>query len=218
MQDQPRFKPYQPSRLFADQRSARPIPEGTVARGHLRNDMMLYTGRTAPANTEQVVPPAAQASSGQGTGFDPGLATEFPFQITKDVIERGRMKFEQFCTPCHGYLGNGRGMIVQRGLTPPPSFHIDRLRTAPVGHFFDVITNGYGAMYSYAARVHTNDRWAIIAYIRALQFSQRASAADVPPDKMGEAREDQQQEQHPGEIQPRPPQPTQPRPKPGVAR
>jgi mono/diheme cytochrome c family protein len=109
-------------------------------------------------------------------------ATDFPFPVTSDVLARGQERYDIYCTPCHGYAGYGDGVIVQRGLTPPPSFHSDRLRAAPVGHFFDVITNGFGVMYSYGDRVQPEDRWAIAAYIRALQLSQDATLDDVPPD------------------------------------
>jgi mono/diheme cytochrome c family protein len=106
-----------------------------------------------------------------------------PPPLTMALLERGQERFRIYCTPCHSELGDGHGMIVQRGFPPPPSYHIDRLRTAPVGHFYDVITNGYGAMYSFADRVQPQDRWAIASYIRALQKSQHATAADLPPDR-----------------------------------
>jgi mono/diheme cytochrome c family protein len=108
------------------------------------------------------------------------VADTFPFPITRKDLDRGRERFNIYCTPCHDYTGSGHGMIVQRGFPAPPSYHIDRLRQAPVGHFFDVITNGSGTMYSYAARVSPEDRWRIVAYIRALQLSQKASVDDVP--------------------------------------
>jgi len=130
-----------------------------VALGNLRTDPLLYAG----------------LENGQP-------AATFPFTITQTVLQQGQERYNIFCTPCHGYDGYGKGMIVQRGFSPPPSFHQDRLRTAPVGHFFDVITNGYGAMYSYGDRIPPADRWAIIAYIRALQLSQDAKLADVPPE------------------------------------
>jgi mono/diheme cytochrome c family protein len=160
MAQQPSYRAYQPSELFADGASARPLPADTVARGELRADTLLFTGKDA-------------------NGQD---ATEFPFPITRAVLERGRQRFEIYCTPCHGYTGDGDGIVVQRGFTPPPSYHSDRLRQAPVGHFFDVVTNGFGSMPSYAAQVTVPDRWAIVAYIRALQLSQAAPLADVPPD------------------------------------
>jgi hypothetical protein len=114
----------------------------------------------------------------------------FPFPITRQVLERGRDRYNIYCTPCHDYTGSGRGMIVQRGFPPPPSYPIERLRQAPVGHFFDVITNGYGAMYSYKARIPPADRWAIVAYIRALQMSQHATLEDVPPEERAKLLKD----------------------------
>ncbi len=157
MHVQPRYSPMDPSPFFDDGRSARPLVEGTIPRGHLRLDDQLYTGKV--------------------NGKD---AETFPFPITQDVLERGRERFNIFCTPCHDRTGNGNGMIVQRGFRHPPSYHIDRLRTAPVGHFFDVITNGFGGMYSFASRIPPKDRWAIIAYIRALQLSEGAKLSDLP--------------------------------------
>lgn len=160
MAQQPSYRPYQPSELFADGTSARPQPADTVARGQLRDDTLLFTGK-------------------DGGGQD---ATEFPFPITRAVLDRGRQRFEIYCTPCHGYTGDGDGIVVQRGFTAPPSYHSDRLRQAPVGHFFDVVTNGFGSMPGYATQVTVPDRWAIVAYIRALQLSQAAPLADVPPE------------------------------------
>jgi mono/diheme cytochrome c family protein len=158
MHIQPKYLPLAKTDFFGDGRSERPVVEGTVARGHLRLDEHLYTGKV----------------NGQ-------LATTFPFPITRKDLERGRERFNIYCTPCHDASGTGRGMIVQRGFPAPPSYHIQRLREAPVGHFFDVITNGLGNMYPYASRVTPEDRWRIIAYIRALQLSQFATLADVPP-------------------------------------
>jgi hypothetical protein len=157
MHVQPKYRPLDPSPFFDDQRSERPVMPGTVARGRLRIDEQLYTGK-----------------------INGVLADTFPFPITRQDLERGRQRYDIYCSPCHGYTGDGRGMIVQRGFPAPPSYHIDRLRSAPVGHFFDVITNGYGTMHSYAARVPTEDRWRITAYIRALQLSENASINDVP--------------------------------------
>lgn len=157
MHVQPKYLPEDPSNFFDDGRSERqPVP-GTVARGQLRLDELLYTGKV-----------------------DGVEAKEFPFPITRADLERGRERFNIYCTPCHDYTGSGHGIIVQRGFPPPPSFHIDRLRAAPPGHFFDVMTNGDGAMYSYASRVEPEDRWRIAAYIRALQLSQHATIEDVP--------------------------------------
>jgi cytochrome c553 len=158
MHVQPKHQPLEPSTFFDDGRSARPLVEGTVARGHLRIDEHLYTGKV--------------------NGVD---AETFPFPVTRAVLERGRERFNIFCSPCHDRTGTGNGMIPQRGFRHPPSYHIDRLRKAPVGHFFDVITNGFGAMYSFASRIPARDRWAIVAYIRALQLSENATQADVPP-------------------------------------
>jgi mono/diheme cytochrome c family protein len=159
MEVQPKYQPLQASTFFANGASARPVVPNTVARGQAITDTLLYEG------------------------MDKGApATEFPFPVTDEVLARGQARFNIFCTPCHGYSGYGDGIVVQRGLTPPPSFHTDRLRKAPVGYFFNVITNGFGTMYSYADRVPPEDRWAIIAYIRALQLSQNATLNDVPPD------------------------------------
>jgi len=158
MHVQPKYKPLDPSTFFDDGRSARPEVPGTVARGHLRTDEFLYTGKV---NGEP--------------------ADAFPFPVTREVLERGRERYNIYCSPCHDYTGSGRGMVVQRGFPPPPSYHIERLVKAPAGHFFEVMSNGYGAMYSYASRVTPEDRWAIVAYIRALQLSQHATLEDVPP-------------------------------------
>jgi hypothetical protein len=160
MVQQPSYRPFQPSDQFADGTSARPLPADTVARGHLRDDTLLFTG----------------SINGQP-------ADEFPFPVTREVLDRGRQRFDVYCLPCHGYLGDGDGMVVQRGFSPPPSFHTDRLRQAPVGHFFDVMSNGTGSMPSYAAQLTAPDRWAIAAYIRALQLSQHATIEDVPADQ-----------------------------------
>ena len=164
MHDQPKYIPLRPTTFFQDGRSARPIIEGTVARGHLNEDVAYYTGRDA---------------SGK-------LVTEFPFPVTKEVLLRGQERFNVYCTPCHDQTGSGDGMVTQRGFRHPPSYHIDRLRQAPVGHFYDVITNGLGAMQDYASQVQPADRWAIAAYIRALQLSQGATINDVPADARGQ--------------------------------
>jgi mono/diheme cytochrome c family protein len=164
MQDQPKYIPLRPSEFFADGRSARPLVEGTVARGHLNDDALFYTGM----------------------GPDGKPADTFPFPVTKEVIERGQQRFNVYCAPCHDRLGNGDGMIVRRGYRKPPSYHIDRLRKAANGYFFDVITNGFGAMPDYAAQIPPADRWAIVAYVRALQLSRTASINDVPADARGQ--------------------------------
>ncbi len=157
MHDPPRYRPLAASEFFADGRASRPRIADTVARGQLRLDEALYKGRTGGE-----------------------LVDRIPIQVTRATLERGRERFDIFCSVCHGQLGDGDGMVVQRGFRPPPSFHLDRLRRRPVGHYFDVMTNGFGAMASYASRVPVEDRWAIAAYIRALQLSQNATIDDVP--------------------------------------
>ncbi len=161
MQNQPKFIPLRQSDFYASGRSARPLEAHTIARGQLHEDTYLYTGKVGAA-----------------------LGTVFPFPVTAEVLNRGRQRFDIFCAPCHSRLGDGNGMIAQRGFRRPPSFHIDRLRAAPVGHFFDVITNGFNAMPDYAQQIPARDRWAIIAYIRALQLSQHATPADAPPGQL----------------------------------
>lgn len=157
MHDQPRFKPLARSDFYADMRSARPPVEGTVARGEWHEDSYFYTGKV---------------------GNQPGDA--IPFPVTEQVLARGQERFNIYCSPCHSRLGDGNGMIVQRGFRPPPSYHTDRLRKAPLGYFYGVITNGFGAMPEYASQIPPRDRWDVVAYIRALQLSQNATAADVP--------------------------------------
>ena len=163
MHDAPRYEPLEASTFFGDGQSSRPLLAGTVARGLLRDDDHLYTGKV------------------QGV-----LAETFPMPVTEDVMARGQERFDVFCSVCHGRTGVGDGMIVQRGFRQPPSLHEARLRDAPVGYFFDVITNGFGAMQDMAAQVPVTDRWAIAAYIRALQVSQSATEADVPADRRPE--------------------------------
>ena len=160
MGSQPKYLPLAPGNLFPNGQSAQPPVADTVARGHLQDDTARYTGKDGNA-----------------------AVTTFPYTVTKDVLLRGEERFNIFCAPCHGRTGVGNGLIVQRGFSAPPTFHQDRLRNAPVGHFFDVITNGYGVMPSYAEQIPVNDRWAIIAYIRSLQLSQHATINDVPPDE-----------------------------------
>ena len=158
------YKAMDASPLFADGSSARPLPPGTVVRGQARTNSELYAGTT-------------------DGGY---LTVEIPVRVTPELLQRGQDRFNIYCAACHGRDGYGRGMIVQRGFTHPPSYHTDLLRNAPIGHFFDVITNGKGAMYSYASRVASEDRWAIAAYIRVLQLSQFAKTADVPADAKSE--------------------------------
>jgi len=165
MHDQPKYTAYKASDFFADHRSARPLLEGTIAQGQLNDDELLYAGRV----------------NGQPS-------TVFPFAIDAAVMQRGRERYNIFCSPCHGLTGDGDGMVVQRGYRRPPSFHIDRLRQAPPGHIFDVMTNGFGAMPDYAAQIPVRDRWAIAAYMRALQLSQYAAVAELSPQAQGQLR------------------------------
>jgi hypothetical protein len=155
MYKQPKFKPYQENDFFADKRSVRPLVEGTVARGKIDDHLNLGMVDGKPVS-------------------------EFPFPITRKEIERGMNRFNIYCTPCHSRTGDGWGMVVQRGLKRPPSFHEPRLKAAPISHFFNVITNGIGMMSGYAAQIKPEDRWAIIAYVRALQQSQDGRLSDVP--------------------------------------
>ena len=157
MSRQPKYKPLSGSDFFGDGGMARPAVDGTVARGHQRTDKRFFTGKVNGV-----------------------LLVSMPLTVTREVLERGRQRYDIFCSPCHGRVGDGTGMVVQRGLRRPPSYHIDRLRVAPDGHFFDAMTNGFGAMPSYASRIEPRDRWAITAYIRALQLSQATKVQDVP--------------------------------------
>jgi hypothetical protein len=158
MHVQPRQNPLSRSDFFADQRSERPPVEGTVARGQLHEDTYFYTGKT---------------------GNNPG--DYMPFPVTKEVLERGRERYNIYCSPCHSLIGDGNGFVPSRGFSRmPPSYHIPRLQKAPLGYFYDVITNGFGIMPDYASQIPPDDRWKIVAYIRALQLSQNATRADVP--------------------------------------
>jgi mono/diheme cytochrome c family protein len=152
---QPKYNPEVSSTFFSNGSSAQPPVEGTVASSDPSGSELLYTGR-----------------------LNGVLADTFPFPITAADLQRGQERFDIYCSPCHGYAGYGDGMIVQRGFLAPPSYHSDRLRQAPAGHFFEVITNGFGRMYSYRSRVAPDDRWRIVAYIRALQLSQHAPASE----------------------------------------
>lgn len=195
MHDQPKYRPLRPVDQIGsinDGRSARPQVEGTVARGELREDVEFYTGRIARSGQATGNTPgsaasqlSAQPASGAAPGFQ-GFVSEFPMQITEADLDRGQQRFNIYCSVCHGPLGDGGGMIPRRGFRRPPSYHDDRLRNAPVGYFFDVITNGFGNMPDYSAQVEPGDRWRIIAYIRALQLSQHAPVSDVPENKRGE--------------------------------
>jgi cytochrome c553 len=158
MNNQPKAKPLSQSDFFSDEANARQLPAHTVAYGEAETNAAFYTGLS------------------NGT-----YITRLPLNLTPALLNRGRERFEAICAECHDRSGSGNGMVVQRGFPQPPSFHVDRLRKAAIGHFYDVITNGYGVMYSYAARVDPGDRWAIAAYIRALQLSHNAKPSDVDP-------------------------------------
>jgi hypothetical protein len=168
MQDQPKMKPYRGTTFFGDGLSARqPIP-GTVPRGFLREDTEFFTGKKSTATASA----GTQSTQGQDNSF-PDDIDYFPIPVTEEVVKRGRERYDIFCSACHGLTGNGDGMIVRRGFRRAASFNDDRLRQAPVGHFFDAITNGWGAMPSYASQIPVQDRWAIVAYVRALQEAQK---------------------------------------------
>jgi mono/diheme cytochrome c family protein len=156
MANQPKNRPESPSDFFADGRSVRPLVENTVARGAIDNDVYNVPKDFA--------------------GFPPAV------KLDAKLLHRGQERYKIFCTPCHGLQGDGLGMIAARGMKHPPSYHIDRLRQSPNGYFYDVITNGFGAMYSYSERIPPSDRWAIIAYVRALQLSRNIRVTDLPPD------------------------------------
>jgi mono/diheme cytochrome c family protein len=157
MHNQPKYKPLRASAFFDNGSSARPLIEGTVARGTLQEDTAFFTGRVG-----------AQ------------LVVEMPFPVTLEVVDRGEERYNIYCAPCHDKTGGGNGIVVQRGYRQPPSMHIDRLRQVEAGHFFDVMTNGFGAMPDYRSQLTPRDRWNIVAYIRALQLSQHAQRADIP--------------------------------------
>jgi mono/diheme cytochrome c family protein len=157
MHDAPRYDPLEASTVFSQGASARPLVEGTVPRGFLRADELRETGKVG----------------GQ-------VSADFPFAIARADVDRGEERYNIYCTPCHAKSGEGTGMIVQRGYRQPPSYHTDRLRSAPAGYFFDVMTNGFGVMPDYRAQISVDDRWRIVAYIRALQISRQGTTADVP--------------------------------------
>jgi len=164
MYDQPKYRTFEACDFFADGSSARPLVPGTIARGQLHEDEVFYTGRR----------------DGQ---FVNELPSGNDLELSAELLQRGHQRFDIFCANCHGQAGYGDGMIVQRGFRRPPSFHIDRLRNMPLGYFFDVMTNGFGAMPTYNLQVDPRDRWAIAAYLRALQLSQNARPDDVPADE-----------------------------------
>ena len=161
MYDQPKYEPYDPSATFPEGTSSRPLISGTVARGQLRADAHYYEGKVDGKDAEV-----------------------FPFAVDEQLVQTGQDRFTVFCSMCHGQQGNGRGMVVRRGFSPPPDLHSEPIQKAPVGHIFDVITNGHGAMYGYAARIPVQHRWAIVAYIKALQYSQNADKADLTTEEL----------------------------------
>ncbi len=172
MQDQPRYKAYKKSDWFPDKRASRDLPEGTVARGQLHDNKAFYTGKIDNPNLNAPVATTTDASGNTLVSSFPNDIDEFPVPVTKELVDRGQERYNIYCIVCHGPNGNGDGMVVRRGFSKPPTYHDDRLRNAPVGHFFDVMTNGWGKMNSYAYQVPPADRWAIVAYIRTLQVSQ----------------------------------------------
>ena len=161
MHDQSKFIPLRPSTFFEDGRSERPLIEGTVARGHLDDDVAFYTGM----------------------GADGKPVDTFPFPVTREVMDRGQQRFNVYCAPCHDRTGSGNGMVVRRGYKQPPSYWSEDVRKIPAGQIYDVINRGFGAMPDYSAQIPPSDRWAIVAYIRALQYSESASLDDVPPEQ-----------------------------------
>ncbi len=172
MQDQPRYKAYKKSEFFSDNRASRDIPEGTVARGQLKENKAFFTGKIDNPNPNAQVESTTNEQGNTIVTSFPNAIDEFPLPVTKELIDRGQNRYNIYCIVCHGPTGNGDGMIVRRGFSPPPTYHDDRLRNAPVGHFFDVMTNGWGKMNPYADKLSAADRWAVAAYIRALQASQ----------------------------------------------
>ena len=157
MHDQPKYRPLRASAFFENTSSARPLVEGTIARGTLQTDAAFFTGKNGAM-----------------------LVTELPFPVTQAVLDRGQERYNIYCTPCHDGTGSGNGLVVQRGYPQPQSYHTDRLRNIEAGYFFDVMTNGFGRMPDYRAQITPRDRWNIVAYIRALQLSQHAGTSDVP--------------------------------------
>jgi len=181
MQDQPKAIAYRENKFFKDGTASRPLVEGTVPRGYLRQDREFYFGKKSATGSS--------SSTANSTGQQPGAPTSpsemfpddvvtFPIEVSRTVLDYGQERYQIFCSSCHGTTGYGDGIIARRGFNKPPpaSFHQDKLRQAPVGHFFDVITNGWGAMPSHASQIPVPDRWKIIAYIRALQLSQMPPA------------------------------------------
>lgn len=172
MQDQPRYKAYKKSDFFSDGRASRDLPAGTVARGNLREDKIFFTGKKENADPNVQVQTTTDATGNTLVSSFPNDVEKMPVEVTKELVNRGQERYNIYCIVCHGPVGAGNGMIVRRGYSQPPTYHDDRLRNAPDGHFYDVITNGWGKMNGYAAQIPVADRWAIVSYIRALQVSQ----------------------------------------------
>ncbi|MFN8483489.1 MAG: cytochrome c [Anaerolineae bacterium] len=213
MGNQPKYYPLGHTDFFQNNMQSRPLEPGTVPRGPIGLDAAFTNGKPSAAGAASgqatpaatgaagaratgtpaasgaqapsagATPAAGQAAAGQAAPAGGGFVEEFPFEITPAVMLRGQQRFNAYCTPCHGFAGFGDGMIVQRGYTKPPSFHIDRLRQAAPGYYVNVIANGFGQMPDYAAQVAPDDRWAIAAYIRALQLSQNAKVSDLTPEQ-----------------------------------
>lgn len=172
MQDQPRYKAYRKSDFFRDGKAMRELPDGTVARGLLKDNKAFYTGKIDNPDPNAQAQTTTDATGNTLVSSFPNAIDEFPVPVTKELVDRGQERYNIYCIVCHGAVGAGDGMIVKRGFSQPPTYHDDRLRNAPVGHFFDVITNGWGKMNAYGYMITPADRWAIVAYIRTLQASQ----------------------------------------------
>jgi mono/diheme cytochrome c family protein len=189
MQDQPKAIAYRENSFYKDGTGSRPLVEGTVARGYLREDRALYQGKKPATGNAQNAAVSAPAPANQtnapnsnsGSALYPDDVETFPFAMTKDDLTRGQERYDIYCSVCHGMTGYGDGMVARRGFNKPApaNYHQDRLRQAPVGHFFDVMTNGWGAMPAYASQISVEDRWRIIGYIRALQLSQLPPGASL---------------------------------------
>jgi hypothetical protein len=189
MAEQPSYKPLESSSFFANGQSSRHLVAGTVARGHLEIDAHFYTGRKPGANRQAEMArtefplPLGKSVGGKSPNLDESQFVDtFPFPITLQVLAHGRDRYMIYCVVCHDPMGTGRGKIVERGYTPPPSYHIPRLRSVPVGHLFAVVSEGYGSMPSYSGQISPRDRWAIVAYVRALQRSQHFPADQLTPE------------------------------------
>ena len=192
MHDQPKYEIYEKSNFDSfkkDESASRPIPSNTVARGHLNDDTLLYTGKLDQTGNQ---------SQSQGTGEFSSFANTFPFEVKTEDIRRGGERFNIYCSVCHDRTGSGQGMVVKRGYKQPPTFHSDRLRNAPAGYIFDVITRGFGAMPDYSAQIGARDRWLIVAYIRALQLSQNTNQNELTPEEKNKIQSSEEQKEGKG--------------------